>query len=188
MHLYVYGRILTRLRLTPTTPPIYPIPTRHNVTRNTTHKKQFSSLSYPPPLAPSPFWFLRWFFFFSPGVRIGLFTPDRAFDMVSKAQIAKLREPSIKLVDLVTTEMMNMCKDASAKVNLPKKNTTVVQINPFLRGEGGEESRGGVSCVLPSLSLCTPHTHILHLCCNRYHHTHSLLHFPCPYQTSRNLL
>ena len=54
-------------------------------------------------------------------MRIGLFTPDRAFDMVSKAQIAKLREPSIKLVDLVTTEMMNMCKDASAKVNLPKK-------------------------------------------------------------------
>ena len=105
-------------------------------------------------------------------MRIGLFTPDRAFDMVSKAQIAKLREPSIKLVDLVTTEMMNMCKDASAKVNLPKKNTTVVQINPFLRGEGGEESRGGVSCVLPSLSLCTPHTHILHLCCNTITHTH----------------
>jgi len=51
------------------------------------------------------------------GVRIGLFTPDRAFDMVSKAQIAKLREPSLKLVDLVTTEMMNMCKDASAKMN-----------------------------------------------------------------------
>ena len=57
--------------------------------------------------------------------------------MVSKAQIAKLREPSIKLVDLVTTEMMNMCKDASAKVNLPKKSIPVVQINPFLRGEGG---------------------------------------------------
>jgi hypothetical protein len=50
------------------------------------------------------------------GVRIGLFTPDRAFDMVSKAQIAKLREPSLKLVDLVTSEMMNMCKDATAKV------------------------------------------------------------------------
>jgi dynamin GTPase len=50
-------------------------------------------------------------------VRIGLFTPDRAFDMVSKAQIAKLREPSLKLVDLVTSEMMNMCKDASAKVH-----------------------------------------------------------------------
>ena len=57
------------------------------------------------------------FYFCSPlGVRIGLFTPDRAFDMVSKAQIAKLKEPSLKLVDLVTHEMMNMCKDATTKV------------------------------------------------------------------------
>merc|ERR1712142_697279 len=50
------------------------------------------------------------------GVRIGLFTPDRAFDMVAKAQIAKLKEPSLKLVDLVTHEMMNMCKDATTKM------------------------------------------------------------------------
>eukprot|EP00090_Calanus_glacialis_P012087 TRINITY_DN20533_c0_g1_i4.p1 TRINITY_DN20533_c0_g1~~TRINITY_DN20533_c0_g1_i4.p1 ORF type:complete len:875 (+),score=289.89 TRINITY_DN20533_c0_g1_i4:218-2626(+) len=50
------------------------------------------------------------------GVRIGLFTPDRAFDMVSKQQIAKLKEPSLKLVDLVTHEMMNMCKDATGKM------------------------------------------------------------------------
>ena len=49
-------------------------------------------------------------------MRIGLFTPDRAFDMVSKAQIAKMKEPSIKLVDLVTTEMLSMCKDATSKV------------------------------------------------------------------------
>lgn len=51
-------------------------------------------------------------------MRIGLFTPDRAFDMVSKAQIAKLKEPSLKLVDLVTSEMLTMCKDAAVKVNL----------------------------------------------------------------------
>merc|ERR1711970_87621 len=50
------------------------------------------------------------------GVRIGLFTPDRAFDMVTKSQIQKLREPSLKLVDLVTHEMMNMCKDATTKM------------------------------------------------------------------------
>ena len=51
-------------------------------------------------------------------MRIGLFTPDRAFDMVSKQQIAKLKEPSLKLVDLVTHEMMNMCKDATGKVRI----------------------------------------------------------------------
>ena len=39
--------------------------------------------------------------------------------MVSKAQIAKLKEPSLKLVDLVTSEMLTMCKDAAVKVNLP---------------------------------------------------------------------
>merc|ERR1719234_342528 len=50
------------------------------------------------------------------GVRIGLFTPDRAFDMVSKAQIAKLKEPSLKLVDLVTHEMMNICKEVTLKM------------------------------------------------------------------------
>ena len=36
--------------------------------------------------------------------------------MVTKSQIQKLREPSLKLVDLVTHEMMNMCKDATSKV------------------------------------------------------------------------
>jgi hypothetical protein len=38
--------------------------------------------------------------------------------MVSKQQIAKLKEPSLKLVDLVTHEMMNMCKDATGKVRI----------------------------------------------------------------------
>merc|ERR1740131_145026 len=51
------------------------------------------------------------------GVRIGLFTPDRAFDMVSKAQIAKLKEPSLKLIDSVCQEMMNILKEISAKMN-----------------------------------------------------------------------
>jgi len=51
------------------------------------------------------------------GVRIGLFTPDRAFDMVCKAQIAKLKEPSLKLIDSVCQEMMNILKEISAKMN-----------------------------------------------------------------------
>jgi len=51
------------------------------------------------------------------GVRIGLFTPDRAFDMVCKAQINKLKEPSLKLIDCVVQEMMNMVKDVTSKMN-----------------------------------------------------------------------
>merc|ERR1719431_2193234 len=42
--------------------------------------------------------------------------PDQAFDVVAKKQIEMLKSPSLKLVDLVTHEMMNMCKDATAKM------------------------------------------------------------------------
>lgn len=35
------------------------------------------------------------------GIRVGLFTPDKAFEAIVKRQIAKLKEPSIKCVDLV---------------------------------------------------------------------------------------
>lgn len=35
------------------------------------------------------------------GIRVGLFTPDMAFEAIVKRQIAKLKEPSIKCVDLV---------------------------------------------------------------------------------------
>ena len=62
-------------------------------------------------------------------MRIGLFTPDRAFDMVSKAQIAKLKEPSLKLVDLVTSEMLTMCKDASGKVN--RLHSSLLSLHPW---------------------------------------------------------
>ena len=57
-------------------------------------------------------------------MRIGLFTPDRAFDMVTKSQIQKLREPSLKLVDHVTIEMLAMVRDVAAKVRRPSNPTT----------------------------------------------------------------
>jgi len=51
------------------------------------------------------------------GVRVGLFTPDRAFDMVTKAQISKLKPPSIKLVDLVCQELMSISREITTKMN-----------------------------------------------------------------------
>ena len=45
-----------------------------------------------------------------------MFTPDRAFYQVCESQIGRLREPSIKLIDLVTQELNNVFKDISAKV------------------------------------------------------------------------
>merc|ERR1712241_1665302 len=51
------------------------------------------------------------------GIRVGLFTPDRAFDMVTKAQIMKLKGPSVKLVDLVVTELSNVVRMTAEKMN-----------------------------------------------------------------------
>ena len=39
------------------------------------------------------------------GVRVGLFTPDMAFESIVKEQIEKLLQPSIKCVDLVSSEL-----------------------------------------------------------------------------------
>ena len=50
------------------------------------------------------------------GVRIGLFTPDRAFDMVCKDQISKLKGPMMKLVDLLTVELMSIGREITKKM------------------------------------------------------------------------
>ena len=52
------------------------------------------------------------------GVRIGLFTPDKAFDVVVKQKIDLLKGPSLKLVDLVIEEMKKIFKDTLGKVPL----------------------------------------------------------------------
>ena len=60
--------------------------------------------------------------FFHVGVRVGLFTPDRAFDMVTKAQISKLKPPAIKLVDLVCQELMSISREITTKVEKWEQN------------------------------------------------------------------
>lgn len=42
------------------------------------------------------------------GIRTGLFTPDMAFEAITKSQIAKLKEPCLKCVDLVVNELTNV--------------------------------------------------------------------------------
>lgn len=51
------------------------------------------------------------------GIRTGLFTPDMAFEAIVKRQIEKLKAPSIKCVDLVTTELINVVRQCSDKMN-----------------------------------------------------------------------
>ncbi|ULT99086.1 hypothetical protein L3Y34_000435 [Caenorhabditis briggsae] len=52
------------------------------------------------------------------GVRVGLFTPDMAFEAIAKKQITRLKEPSMKCVDLVVNELANVirtCADTMAR-------------------------------------------------------------------------
>nr|XP_027195879.1 dynamin-like isoform X2 [Dermatophagoides pteronyssinus] len=50
------------------------------------------------------------------GIRVGLFTPDMAFEAIVKRQISQLREPSIKCVDLVIAEMGNVVRRCTQKM------------------------------------------------------------------------
>nr|XP_060619464.1 dynamin-2 isoform X4 [Anolis sagrei ordinatus] len=50
------------------------------------------------------------------GVRTGLFTPDMAFEAIVKKQIIKLKEPSLKCVDLVVSELAMVIKKCAEKL------------------------------------------------------------------------
>ncbi|CAI4226324.1 unnamed protein product [Auanema sp. JU1783] len=47
------------------------------------------------------------------GIRVGLFTPDKAFEAMAKKQIARLKEPSLKCVDLVVAELANVVRSST---------------------------------------------------------------------------
>ncbi|XP_069380846.1 dynamin-2 isoform X2 [Paralichthys olivaceus] len=51
------------------------------------------------------------------GVRTGLFTPDLAFEAIVKKQILKLKEPSLKCVDLVVCELTALVMKCAVKLN-----------------------------------------------------------------------
>ncbi|KAM4598716.1 dynamin-2 isoform 5-T5 [Polymixia lowei] len=50
------------------------------------------------------------------GVRTGLFTPDLAFEAIVKKQILKLKEPSLKCVDLVVSELTALVMKSAVKL------------------------------------------------------------------------
>lgn len=56
------------------------------------------------------------------GIRVGLFTPDMAFEAIVKKQINRLKEPSIKCVDLVINELSNVVRSCAEKVEDIKIN------------------------------------------------------------------
>ena len=52
-----------------------------------------------------------------PHHRTGLFTPDLAFEAIVKKQIIKLKDPCLKCVDLVVTELAALIRKCTEKVN-----------------------------------------------------------------------
>ncbi|XP_038163294.1 dynamin-2 isoform X2 [Cyprinodon tularosa] len=51
------------------------------------------------------------------GVRTGLFTPDLAFEAIVKKQVIKLKDPCLKCVDLVVTELVTLIRKCSEKLD-----------------------------------------------------------------------
>jgi len=49
--------------------------------------------------------------------RVGLFTPDMAFEAIVKKQISRLKEPSLKCVDLVVNELTNVIRTCGEQVH-----------------------------------------------------------------------
>lgn len=52
------------------------------------------------------------------GIRVGLFTPDMAFEAIVKRQISQLKEPILKCIDLTVQELSNVvriCTDKMAR-------------------------------------------------------------------------
>ena len=50
------------------------------------------------------------------GVRVGLFTPGKAFEVVVKQRIAQLKTPCVKLIELVVEEINHVATTGLAKV------------------------------------------------------------------------
>uniref|UniRef100_A0A4W6CXK7 Interferon-induced GTP-binding protein Mx n=1 Tax=Lates calcarifer TaxID=8187 RepID=A0A4W6CXK7_LATCA len=50
------------------------------------------------------------------GIRTGLFTPDLAFEAIVKKQIQKLKEPSLKCIDMVVSELTSTIRKCSLKL------------------------------------------------------------------------
>lgn len=51
------------------------------------------------------------------GIRVGLFTPDMAFEAIVKKQIAQLKEPILKCIDLVVQELSSVVRLCTDKMS-----------------------------------------------------------------------
>ncbi|OQV14233.1 Dynamin-1 [Hypsibius exemplaris] len=63
------------------------------------------------------------------GIRVGLFTPDKAFEEITRRQIVRLKAPALKCVDLVVGELSNVVRKCSERVGrYPRLKEEIEQI------------------------------------------------------------
>ena len=67
------------------------------------------------------------------GVRVGLFTPDMAFEVITRNQIEQLVSPSLKCVDMVSSELLTVVKTCAEGVCelillLPIEGRVIVEV------------------------------------------------------------
>lgn len=83
------------------------------------HPRPWPCLAFTPCPLPTHPWLRLLLSPPPPGCRTGLFTPDLAFEATVKKQVQKLKEPSIKCVDMVVSELTSTIRKCSEKVWWP---------------------------------------------------------------------
>lgn len=99
------------------------------------------SFSFSTTILHSPLPFVFMFVLFPSGSmfdlhRTGLFTPDLAFEAIVKKQVQKLKEPSLKCVDMVVNELTSTIRKCSEKVNPLCSSATLTIYTDFCMRSG----------------------------------------------------
>ncbi|PAA59145.1 hypothetical protein BOX15_Mlig005677g2 [Macrostomum lignano] len=78
------------------------------------------------------------------GIRTGLFTPDMAFETIVKQQIARMKEPTLKCVDMVVEELINVvhhCTEKMSSYPRLREATESIVTNRIREQEGKTKSQ-----------------------------------------------
>jgi dynamin GTPase len=83
------------------------------------------------------------------GVRVGLFTPDMAFEVIVKRQIQKLKVPALKCVDMVMTEMCTVVKHCAEKMSrFPQLRDETERILTHLAREREQKTKDQITLLI----------------------------------------
>ncbi|KAF1583071.1 UNVERIFIED_CONTAM: Dynamin, partial [Eudyptes robustus] len=93
------------------------------------------------------------------GIRVGLFTPDMAFEAIVKKQITRLKEPCMKCVDLVVTELANVVRQCAEAVTRYPRLRDVIEstVTGYMRQQ--EASAKGHITMIVDAELAYMNTH-----------------------------